>query len=146
MKDLPHNYAITSTLNNDGQVSLEADNAPKMVITAPPEFGGPAGNWSPETLLVASVASCFLLTYRALASASKLDWQSFSCDVSGNLDSVDKTLQFTEFTITANLIVSNSTDIEKAERLLKKSEESCLIRNSLLPKIILETRIGSDNS
>jgi organic hydroperoxide reductase OsmC/OhrA len=69
MKDLPHNYAITSILNNDGQVSLKANNTPKMVITAPPEFGGPAGNWSPETLLVASVASCFLLTYRALASA-----------------------------------------------------------------------------
>ena len=144
MKDLPHHYAITSALNNDGQVNIETNNAPKMVITAPPEFGGPAGNWSPETLLVASVASCFLLTYRALASASKMDWQSFSCDVSGRLDSVDKVMQFTEFTITANLIVDNSNDIEKAERLLKKSEDSCLIRNSLIPKIILETRVCSD--
>lgn len=144
MKDFPHNYAITSVMSNDGQVSLETINAPKMVITAPPEFGGPAGNWSPETLLVASVASCFLLTYRALANASKLDWQSFSCDVSGRLDSVDKVMQFTEFTITANLIVDNSNDIEKAERLLKKSEDSCLIRNSLIPKIILETRVCSD--
>ena len=144
MKDLPHHYAITSALNNDGQVNIETKNAPKMVITAPPEFGGPAGNWSPETLLVASVASCFLLTYRALASASKMDWQSFSCDVSGRLDSVDKVMQFTEFTITANLIVDNSNDIEKAERLLKKSEDSCLIRNSLIPKIILETRVCSD--
>ena len=144
MKDLPHHYAITSALNNDGQVNIETNNAPKMVITAPPEFGGPAGNWSPETLLVASVASCFLLTYRALANASKLDWQSFSCDVSGRLDSVDKVMQFTEFTITVNLIVDNPNDIEKAERLLKKSEDSCLIRNSLIPKIILETRVCSD--
>tara|TARA_B110000879_G_scaffold21865_1_gene27974 strand:+ start:137 stop:574 length:438 start_codon:yes stop_codon:yes gene_type:complete len=144
MKDLPHHYAITSALNNDGQVNIETNNAPKMVITAPPEFGGPAGNWSPETLLVASVASCFLLTYRALASASKIDWQSFSCDVSGRLDSVDKVMQFTGFTITANLIVDNSNDIEKAERLLKKSEASCLIRNSLIPKIILETRVSSN--
>ena len=144
MKDFPHNYAITSVMSNDGQVSLEAINAPKMVITAPPEFGGPAGNWSPETLLVASVASCFLLTYRALASASKLDWQSFSCDVSGRLDSVNRVVQFSGFTITANLIVDNSNDIEKAERLLKKSEDSCLIRNSLIPKIILETHVCSD--
>ena len=144
MKDLPHHYAITSALNNDGQVNIETNNTPKIVITAPPEFGGPAGNWSPETLLVASVASCFLLTYRALASASKIDWQSFSCDVSGRLDSVDKVMQFTEFTITANLIVDNSNDIEKAERLLKKSEASCLIRNSLIPKIILETRVSSN--
>ncbi|MDA8962576.1 OsmC family protein [Pseudomonadales bacterium] len=144
MKDLPHHYAITSELNNDGQVSLETNNAPKMVINAPPEFGGPAGNWSPETLLVASVASCFLLTFRALASASKLDWQSFLCDVSGRLDNVNKVLQFPEFTITANLIVDNPSDIEKAERLLKKSEDSCLIRNSLISKIILETHVCSD--
>ena len=144
MKDLPHHYAITSALNNDGQVNIETNNTPKIVITAPPEFGGPAGNWSPETLLVASVASCFLLTYRALASASKMDWQSFSCDVSGRLDSADKVMQFTGFTITANLIVDNSNDIEKAERLLKKSEDSCLIRNSLIPKIILETHVCSD--
>ena len=41
MKDLPHNYAITSAMSNDGHVSLEANNAPNMVITAPPEFGGP---------------------------------------------------------------------------------------------------------
>lgn len=141
MKNLPHNYAITSNLNEDGQVSLEASSAPKMMVTAPPEFGGPAGNWSPETLLVASVTSCFLLTYQALAKASKLDWQSFSCDVNGRLDSVDKILQFTEFTITANLIVDNLTDIEKAEKLLKKSEDSCLISNSLIPKIILETHV-----
>ena len=143
MQELPHHYSVTTTLDAEGLVSLNNEKAPEMVTSAPPEFGGPDGYWSPETLLVASVASCFLLTFRAGSRASSLDWQSLSCDVSGVLENVDKKLLFTEFHIAAKLLIDNPGDTDKAERLLKKAEQSCLISNSLKAKITLDTSITS---
>jgi organic hydroperoxide reductase OsmC/OhrA len=32
------------------------------------QLGGPGGQWSPETLLVAAAAECFILTFRAVAA------------------------------------------------------------------------------
>lgn len=141
MQELPHHYSVTTALDADGLVSLRNENAPAMSTSAPPEFDGPEGYWSPETLLVASVASCFLLTFRAGARASKLDWEALSCDVSGVLENVDKKLQFTEFRIDTELLIEKSADVNKAERLLEKAEGSCLISNSLNAKMTLSTNV-----
>lgn len=141
MQDLPHRYRVSTVLDADGLVSLENDNAPVLRNSAPPEFDGPEGHWSPETMLVASVASCFLLSFRAVARASKLEWRSLSCDVSGVLERIDKQMKFTEFHLHATLSIERSEDVGKAERLLKKSDETCLISNSLTAETTLATTI-----
>jgi uncharacterized OsmC-like protein len=99
---------------------------------APPEaFGGPGDRWSPETLLAAAVADCFVLTYRSVAAASKLPWTSLACDVEGTLDRVERTTLFTVFDIHATLDVPAEVDPAHAERLLEKAEHLCLVTNSL---------------
>jgi organic hydroperoxide reductase OsmC/OhrA len=131
MKSFPHLYTVSTQLDTSGLVALESDDAPSLSITAPIEFEGPEGDWSPETLLVASVASCFLLSFRAIARGSKLEWNSLSCDVVGVLDRIEKELLFTEFHLSAKLTTDNAGDNERIERLLKRAEETCLISSSL---------------
>ena len=46
-----------------------------MHSSAPVEFDGPGDRWSPETLLIAAIADCFILTFRAIACATRMDWQ-----------------------------------------------------------------------
>ena len=48
---------------------------PDLETAPPPEFDGPGGLWSPENLLCAAVADCFILTFRAIASFSRLSWR-----------------------------------------------------------------------
>ncbi len=112
------------------------------LITAPPEqFGGPGNQWSPETLLVAAVADCFILTFRAIARASKLQWSHLSCTTEGVLDRVDGVTRFTGMLIQASLQLPESQDKERGYRLLEKAEKSCLITRSLSAVSKLESRV-----
>lgn len=49
---------------------------------------------SPETLLVGAAVTCFILTFRAMAQASKLTWLQLSCKRKA-LDRVDGVNRFT---------------------------------------------------
>ena len=47
---------------------VEGDPTAKAIdFCTPVEFGGVSGAWSPEHLLLAAVASCFVNTFQAIA-------------------------------------------------------------------------------
>ncbi len=141
MKSLPHHYAIAASSGAKGNVDLTSPGLTPIDSAPPAEFGGPGDRWSPETLLVAAVADCFILTFRAIARASKLDWVSLSCDVDGVLDRVDNVTRFTEFRLRAVLDAPPGTDEQKVLRLLEKSERSCLITKSLTAENHLDATV-----
>ena len=141
MKDFPHIYQTSATAEPTGSVQVSSPGLENIASTAPPEFGGPEGNWSPETLLVASVADCFILTFRAIANASKFDWLELECDARGTLDKQDRVSRFTEFSLHAQLRIPADGSEEKAERMLQMAEKNCLITNSLQADIHLDTSI-----
>jgi peroxiredoxin-like protein len=141
MQDLPHRYQVSANAETEGNVILEADNLPQLISAPPAEFGGPGDQWSPETLLVASVADCFILTFRAVARASKLTWINLDASAEGILERVDRVTRFTTITVSATLTVPADTDTEKAKQLLEKAETACLITNSLSAESHLEIEI-----
>ncbi len=131
MQDFPHHYKTTASAHHDSNVELTSPGLEALESAGPAEFGGPGDLWSPETLLVAAIADCFILSFKAVARAAKLDWISVSCDVDAVLDKVGKVTQFTEFHQTVLLEVPAGTDEAKAMRMLEKAEHVCLITNSL---------------
>ena len=141
MQDLPHHYHVNASAESTGTVTLKADDLPQIVTAPPAEFGGPGDQWSPETLLVGAVADCFILTFRAIARASKLEWTNLECSAEGVLERVERVTRFTSFTVRATLTVPAGTDTEKAERLMEKSEAACMITNSLSADVHLEIEI-----
>jgi uncharacterized OsmC-like protein len=92
-------------------------------------------------LLVAAVADCFVLTFRAIAAVSKLPWISLDCEVTGALDRVEHVTQFTGFVVRARLKVSPEINREQALRMLAKAEQTCLVTNSLKARCQLETEV-----
>ena len=131
MQNFPHHYSVTAAATSEADVELTSPGLAAIDSAPPAEFGGPGDRWSPESLLVAAVADCFILSFRAIARASKLEWDSLSCDAEGTLDRVDRVNQFTEFQLRVVLDCPQGTSEEKAMRLLEKAEEICLITNSL---------------
>ncbi len=131
MQDFPHHHLVSANAEAAGTVALKSDNMPQIVSAPPAEFGGPGDQWSPEHLLVASVADCFILTFRAISSASKMEWVSLEATAEGVLDKVERAPQFTAFTVKATLTVPAGTDEAKARRLLDKAEGACMITNSM---------------
>ena len=141
VQDYPHYYPATATASADGSVTVTSPGLIELDTAPPAEFGGPGDLWSPETLLVASVANCFILTFRAVARASKLEWQALKCDVSGVLERVDKVTRFTAFEVRAVLDVPEGANEAKALRLLEKAEQVCLITNSMTAEVRLEAEL-----
>lgn len=141
MQNLPHNYVVSSRVSARENIQLSSPGLAALDAAPPAEFGGPGDLWSPETLLAASVASCFILTFRAVARASKLEWTELVCDVDAVLDRVDRVTRFTEIREQVVLDVPAGTDEAKALRLLEKAEQACLVTNSLSAEVKLEAKV-----
>jgi peroxiredoxin-like protein len=141
MKEFPHHYSVRASAELEGLVSVEAERLPPIETAPPSEFGGPGDRWSPETLLVAAVADCFVLTFRAVARASQLSWLSLQCTTEGVLERVERKTHFTRIVVRASLRVPAGTDPERARRLLERAENTCLVTNSLVAESQLDAQV-----
>lgn len=137
MDAYPHRYKVQAAAMAEGSVTLGSERLPSLSSAPPTQFGGPGDQWSPETLLVAAVADCLILTFRAIARASKLAWLDLDCDAEGVLDRVDGVTRFTEVRLHARLTLPQGGDIERGKHLLEKAETSCLITRSLKAEPVL---------
>jgi organic hydroperoxide reductase OsmC/OhrA len=144
MQGYPHHYLASAAGGNEGSVVVSGEGLPDLDTRSPPQFGGPEGVWSPETMLSAAVANCFILSFRAIARASKFEWTSLECNVDGVLDRPERSTYFTAFNIHATLRVPEGARVELAQRLMEKSEQICLITASLKSEITLTTDIQVD--
>lgn len=142
MHPFPHRYTVTAQTGIEGDVCLSSEGVVDIPSQAPAEFGGPGDRWSPETLLTAAVADCFALGFRAIAAASKIPFSNLEVSVEGVLDRDGRKMLFTEMSIKANLVVPEGVDVDRADKLLEKAEESCLITNSLSLECHLETDVS----
>jgi len=142
MQAFPHYYRIEASGADTGAVDLHGDGLPTLPSASPTPFDGPGDRWSPETLLVAAVGDCLILTFRAVARAAGVAWTSLVCDVTGTLDRVERTTRFVGFEVRARLDVPTGTDPDRARHLLEKAERSCLIANSLTGGIHLVPTIA----
>jgi organic hydroperoxide reductase OsmC/OhrA len=134
----PHRYRVTVGANPEGALHLDAKGLARIESLPPPEFGGPGGYWSPETLLLAAVGDCMMLTFRAIAKASRFEWRELSAEVEGLMERKEGNSRFTRITTRVRLVVPPGADGARARRLLEKAEQGCPISNSLTGERHLE--------
>jgi organic hydroperoxide reductase OsmC/OhrA len=144
MHPFPHIYQVNATVRSDGDITLESPGLRALATNTPAEFDGPGDRWSPETLFVGAVLDCFLLTFRGIARASRLPWESIACEVNGRLERPDHITRFTEVEIRARLKIPAGTPEDRARRILVRAEETCLITRSLSAVTHLEIEILKD--
>ena len=142
MKAYPHRYAIGAVGGPAGEITLAGAGLPALASAPPVEFDGPGDLWSPETLLVAAVADCFVLSFRAIARASQLEWLELDVEVVGTLDRVERQPRFTRFDTRAHLRLPVGGDRVRAEAALARAEAVCLISNSLSGERHLQAQVG----
>jgi organic hydroperoxide reductase OsmC/OhrA len=76
--EMDYNYRVRGSweVRRNGVVSAEGITEPKITFSAPVEFKGESGHWTPEHFLVAAVVSCFIVTFSAMAESSRLNFLS----------------------------------------------------------------------
>ena len=143
VKAYPHVYIAGARGTAAGTVQVTSTDLPHLASGPPPEFDGPGGIWSPETLLVAAIADCFILTFRGVSRAAHLEWDSLEAHVEGTLERIDGVTHFTRYLTRAVLTVKRATDGGKAKELLERAEKLCLVANSLRGERVLEATVNS---
>jgi len=142
MHPYPHIYTVQASSLTEGDVPVSSAGLPVIATAPPAEFDGPGDRWSPETLLCAAVADCFLLSFRGVARAQKLPWTSLQCEVQGTLDRVDGKTRFTSVLVKAALVVPEGTEQDKALKAMERAEHVCLISNSLVAERRIEATVS----
>ena len=128
------------TTQRSGTVECEYPTPP-IDFSAPPEFQGEAGLWTPEHFLLAAVSTCFITTFRAVAELSKFTAEALEVSVEGWVEKADNGLRFTRIVLKPTLTVASENERERAIRLLEKSERSCLISRSLRSEVRMEPEV-----
>jgi organic hydroperoxide reductase OsmC/OhrA len=136
-------YYNTSVQLDEGRVgTLSSPTLDSFKVATPPEFPkGVPNTWSPEHLYVASVNVCLMTTFAAVAENSKLEIESYSCEGNGKLEKVDGKFMISEIELKPLIKIKYEKDKERTERIIHKSENICLISNSVKTKIILSPQI-----
>ena len=145
-----YTYQTTAhwTLHKRGIVEADSSIPRTINFAAPPEFGGEPGMWTPEHLLLAGVATCYVATFRGVSKASKLEFHGLEIQVEGTIEKQEGGLRFTKIILRPVVTIHREEDRELAGRLLEKTERGCLIARSIQatfvldPKILVEAPVG----
>ncbi len=123
-------------------VLFSPDFNDETTVVTPPQFpGGIPGYWSPEHLFTAAINSCLMTTFLAIAEKSGLVFSAFSSRAYGKLDDSGGKLLMTQVTLKPVVVVENEAHVEKARKVLQKSEVACLISNSVRSEVIFEPEV-----
>lgn len=140
--DNQHRHRIVAWWTAGRTGLAKSDSAPNALhFTAPSEFGGLEGRWTPEDLLLAAVASCYTTTVRVVADYSEFCCTDIQVEVVGTVTKVESGYAFTSLVLKPQLTIETSDKSAKALRLLQKAHTLCLVTRALSVPITLEPEI-----
>ena len=120
----------------------KSDSAPNAIhFTAPKEFGGLEGRWTPEELLLAALAGCFTTTLRSISGNDQFDFTDLEVEASGTVRKTQSGYGFNEIVIRPNLKIACFEEQERAFGILKKAERLCLVSRALDVPLKFEPQI-----
>ena len=121
-----------------GMIELGAGRQ-DLEVAPPPEFKGPKGLWSPEDLFVSSIETCFFLTLMFHLKQNKVKLFEYSSKADGRLERVDGKMWFSQVDLYPVLV--SDADRTKAEEILEKAEQDCLVARSIKTRIVLHPQV-----
>jgi organic hydroperoxide reductase OsmC/OhrA len=136
-----HAYRVEAWWTSGRTGLAKSDSAPNAIhFTAPKEFGGLEGRWTPEELLLAAVAGCFTTTLRSIAG-DQFDFTDLQVEAYGKVRKAQSGYGFTEIVIRPTLKIPCSEERGRALDLLKKAERLCLVSRALGTNLRFEPKI-----
>lgn len=86
---------------------------------------------TPEDLLVAAVAACFMNSFIIFTEKMRIDVKSFEVEGQGLLEKVDRSFEITRITLRSRVTIGNEDIRGKVERALELGGKYCFVANSL---------------
>lgn len=111
--------------------------------SAAPEYKGDGERIDPEEALVASLSSCHMLTFLAIAARKRLDVESYDDDATGHMaKNADGKFWISHVTLRPRIVFVDGVSVsrEQLDEMHHLSHEDCFIANSVKTEITVEPR------
>jgi organic hydroperoxide reductase OsmC/OhrA len=118
-----------------------ARNRSPIEASAAPQYKGDPAKLNPEELFVASLVSCQMLSYLALASRAGVDVLAYEDRGEGTLTIADKRMRFTEVRLRPRIAIAPGGDVAKAQAVVDAAHDACFIANSVSCAVVVEPEI-----
>jgi organic hydroperoxide reductase OsmC/OhrA len=136
-----HRYHAVAWWTSGPTGLAKSDSAPNAIhFTAPPQFGGLEGRWTPEDLLLAALAACFTTTFHSVSLSSKFEYIDLQVEAEGTV-SKETGYTFGEIIVRPNLTIIDEESRERGISLLQKAAGLCLVSHALTPAPKFEIRV-----
>ncbi|HEX6179633.1 MAG TPA: OsmC family protein [Chitinophagaceae bacterium] len=131
-KNRQFQFAVDLNWLEENRGIITSDMVSSKLFVSPPScFGGDGIDWSPEDLLLSAISSCFMTTFLYFANRMELEISRLECHTSGVVETVEGKLRFTDLHVEPKIYVAFAEGQEKAVEVLKKTQEYCLISNTV---------------
>jgi organic hydroperoxide reductase OsmC/OhrA len=143
-----HKYRVIAWWTSGQTGIAKSDSAPNAIhFTAPSQFGGLEGRWTPEDLLMNALASCFTTTFHTIAGYSKFEYRDLAVEAEGTVSKTDTGYGFNEIVIRPNLTIAREENRQQAIVLLYKAKALCLVSRALATpqKFEIQVEISKDS-
>ena len=140
--DTTHKYHALAWWTSGQTGLVKSDSAPNAIhFSAPLQFGGLDGRWTPEDLLLAALAGCFVTTFRVLAGYSKFEYIDLHVEAEGAVGKAESGYSFSEITLRPTLTIHDEEKRDWALKLLHKTKAACLVSKTLATAPALEPQV-----
>jgi organic hydroperoxide reductase OsmC/OhrA len=124
-----------------GNHRVEFEGRSAVEVSAAAQYHGDPSKLNPEELFLASLASCQMLTYLALASRAGSDVLAYEDGADATLAIADRKMRITEVVLRPRITISGSADEAKARSLVEAAHDGCFIANSVACTVRTEAEI-----
>lgn len=140
--NVEHQYRVTAWWTSGRTGLAKSDTAPNAIhFTAPAQFGGLEGRWTPEELLLAAVASCFTTTLRSIATGRQIDFTDLEVEASATLRKMESGYGFGEIALRPTLRIADETERGRALDLLRSAKRLCLVSRAFAMPLRFEPQL-----
>jgi len=111
------------------QYRIRVDGKPDLLGSATPVFKGDPALYDPESLFLAAISACHMLSYLALAARKGVTVVAYEDDARGTLV-IERNGRFSEVILSPRVVVAEEDQIALARELHETAHEQCFIANS----------------
>lgn len=108
----------------------------RLAASSAVEFGGDREKANPEEMFVASLSSCHMLWFLALARAERVTVTSYEDEPEGTMDGT----RFTRVVLRPRVAFDRDLDDKQVDSLHHRAHERCFIANSVSCPVEVEPR------
>jgi len=127
-----HEYQVAAWWTCGRTGIAKSRSSPNAIhFTAPKNFGGLEGRWTPEELLLAAISGCFTTTFRTIVSKAESDFTDLEVEAVATMRKVDCGYIFTEIVLRPVLKIADPEQRERAIDLLNRAARLCLVSRTL---------------